>query len=531
MEQQVYKDQRDLRLHLGCGQVRLEGYVNIDRDPEAKADIFIDAMDLCKVFSASSVAEVQMYHILNYLSLWDARKFFTILFKLLQPNGKICLETVNIERTMQMIQSSSQFFPDYLEGVRSFHAFGNDHLEAQLPYYPNAFSWTPWHLKAELELAGFAEVEILPSQTHHPFRDMRIEAKRSANPLLDRLIENQRVDGKEQKPSVLFLLDPELGHTTVQVRGLIHEELFKENGWNVEFVNVRQVSENEIVEFAKNFDLVYLLKVASLALVERLKSETNCKVIFDLTDALWKPYHVKHGWQDLDAILKKADYIFSENEYICEYGRKFNAVYSVPAVTHPEKLDKMRASLNKSVVKEKVRIGWVGSTGTVQALLNIQDVLVAILKKYPEVELRIVGCKDNSLLAPFDGLNVTVRGDYNEQQMLEELVTFDIGIYPAPVDEEDYALRGAQKAMLYMQAGVPPVALAVGDCATIIRDGINGMLVFMKDDWMEKLERMIANPILRKQMGDRASADIGHNHSHGQVFQVLTQGFKMVASL
>lgn len=513
-----YKEQKDLKVNIGCGLSPVKGFVNLDTDQD------FAPLNIEELFSRGSLEEVSIRGVLSGLKLVEAREFLVKLFKLLKSGGKVSIENLNLESTFSKILGDSSISDSYLDTIGNLTGFTVGDLESNMEYMPMKFHWTSAHLKKELELAGFSEVKVVLGASEDY---VRVEGKRLPNIILDSL----KLENSKSVPSVLFLLDPELGHTTVQVRGLIHKEIFKESGWQVEFLNVRQVSENEIVKFAKNFDLVYLLKVASLALVNKLKLETNCKVVFDLTDALWKPYHVKHGWQDLDAILSRVDYIFSENEYICEYGRRFNAVYSIPAVTHPERLDKLKASLNKKVVGQKVRIGWVGSTGTVQALLNIKDVLIHVLKKYPEVELRIVGCKDNSLLIPFEGLNISVRGDYNEEQMLEELVTFDIGIYPAPVDEEDYALRGAQKAMLYMQAGVPPVALALGDCATLIKDSVNGMLVFKSEDWISKLDQLISNPILRKQIGQRASADIGQNYSHSRVFQILCQGLEMVHGL
>lgn len=513
-----YKGQKNLRVNVGCGLSPLEGFVNLDTDQDF-APLTIDGL-----FSSGSLEVVNISGVLPGLKLIEARQLFIKLFKLLESGGKVSIESFDLGAMVSKILGDFDISERYLDRIGALTGFSVEDLESAKNSLPRQFFWTSSHLRRELELAGFSEVKIVDAEGEDSFR---VEAKRLSNIVLDSL----RIELPRSFPRILFLLDPELGHTTVQVRGLIHKELFRENGWNVEFVNVRQVPENEIVEIAKNFDVVYLLKVAFLNLVNRLKMETKCKVVFDLTDALWKPYHVIHGWQDLDAILAKVDYIFSENEFICRYGRRFNSVYSIPAVTHPDRLNKLKSSLNKNHLDQGVRIGWVGSTGTVQALLNIKDVLIKILKKYPDVELRIVGCKDSSLLIPFEGLNISVRGDYNEEEMLEELVTFDIGIYPAPVDEEDYALRGAQKAMLYMQAGVPPVALALGDCATLIKDGVNGMLVYNSDDWLDKLDRLISNPILRKQIGERASADIGQNYSHSRVFQILCQGLEMVHGL
>ena len=349
----------------------------------------------------------------------------------------------------------------------------------------------------------------LPPQTHAAWRDMRIEA-------------TKMVIGSEEKGSVLFLMNPILGHVTVYIRGLIFENLLKQNGWRVSFVDINQFEESKIVEMASHFDIVYLLKVASLELVEKIKSSTRSQIIFDLTDALWKPYHRQYGWGNLEKILMLVDVIFSENEYICSYGRRFcSRVYSIPACTQVERFDMMRDQVPERN-DGKIRIGWVGSMGTVTAIDKIKQPLIYLFEHYSNLELRLLGC-DTNPLSDILTANVSIVPQYDEDRMIWEFLQMDIGVYPPPLDLEDYAVRGALKGMLYMTAGIPTVCQNAGDCVNIIQDNINGMLANTEEEWRQKLETLILSPDLRWEMGQRAQSSIRQEHSLIQVFNYLQE--------
>ena len=324
---------------------------------------------------------------------------------------------------------------------------------------------------------------------------------------------------------LLILLDPELGHATAQVRGLIHQPMFKKYGWTAEYFNVRKASESELVSLATHFDFVYLLKVASLSLVQNLKAQTKAKIVFDLSDTLWKPVHRAVGWQDLESILRTVDCIFSENEFIAEYGRQFNRTHLVPPMSNAEGFDDMRRYL-PARSDGRVRLGWIGSTGTAAGLAGIAPALRTLCQNHPEVDLRIVGCADPERLAPLAGLPVQVVPQYDERAMLREILQMDIGLYPPPIDLEDYMYRGPLKALLYMQGEVPPVCLNYGDCAKLIQDGVNGMLVNQPEDWVTKTEALINSPELRRSMGKRAAESVRPNHNHEVVFKQLAEGFR-----
>jgi hypothetical protein len=167
-----------LKLHLGCGQDYWEGYVNIDRDPQSCADQLLDLKDLKNSFPPSSASEICGYHVLNYLSLWEARRFFHDCACILAEGGALVLETVNLDTVARLVLGEHADLSQHIEGVRAIHGFGLDQMADEYPFTPHRFSWTSWHLAAELQKAGFNGIRVLPARSHALWRDMRVECIR-----------------------------------------------------------------------------------------------------------------------------------------------------------------------------------------------------------------------------------------------------------------------------------------------------------------------------------------------------------------
>ena len=301
---------------------------------------------------------------------------------------------------------------------------------------------------------------------------------------------------------------------------------FREHGWDVEFVDLTEVSEADVLAKARTAQVTYLIKIRSLDLVRKLKAQGS-KVIFDLTDPLWELRYRRGGWWNIDEILLLADAVFSENEFVCAYGRRYNdRVYSIPVCTQVERFDEIRKTASPPP-SDRVVIGWVGSSSTVSAIFHIAPVLEEVCRRHPEVEVRLIGTEDKPLPA-WKHARVSLVPAYDEERMIREILAMHIGIFPPPEDLEDYRIRGAHKALLYMTGGVPPVAQNAGDCANKIRDGVTGMLANNEREWIEKLSLLVRSPELRRDMGAQAAAAVRAEHTLENVFLELARALEAV---
>lgn len=76
-----------MRVNLGCGQAYMPGWVNVDPNPDVKADVYLDAVDFVLRY-ANQVAEVYLGHVLEHLLPGDAVVLVTLLCERL-PQGAV----------------------------------------------------------------------------------------------------------------------------------------------------------------------------------------------------------------------------------------------------------------------------------------------------------------------------------------------------------------------------------------------------------------------------------------------------------
>lgn len=166
-----------IKLNLGCGPMHLDGYINIDGDPRACADFYLNFSELGDAFAPGCAKEILMIHSLSYLNLWQARDFFRVAHQLLSPGGKLIIELPSIEKCAEKVLASKDALPEYLEGVRGIYAFDLTEITNKVAFTPYSFGWSAWHLEHELREASFSQFVVGEPQYHEQaWRDIRMEA-------------------------------------------------------------------------------------------------------------------------------------------------------------------------------------------------------------------------------------------------------------------------------------------------------------------------------------------------------------------
>ena len=90
-----------LKLHLGCGSIHLDGYINTDiQDWAGACDLTADAGDL-HMFKDNSVDHIFNHALLEHIPPWDTRKTLREWNRVLKPGGRIQIEVPDLERIFQ----------------------------------------------------------------------------------------------------------------------------------------------------------------------------------------------------------------------------------------------------------------------------------------------------------------------------------------------------------------------------------------------------------------------------------------------
>lgn len=103
--------QKPIKLHLGCQDKYLPGYINIDLPPKdhpvekVKADVWADIRDL--QYEPNSVDEIRSHHLLEHFSRHEALMLLAMWHRWLRLGGTVVIET-----------------PDFEESIRKFLATG-----------------------------------------------------------------------------------------------------------------------------------------------------------------------------------------------------------------------------------------------------------------------------------------------------------------------------------------------------------------------------------------------------------------------
>jgi len=86
-----------LRLNLGCGLNKRNGFINIDCREEVKPDMLLDLEKVPYPFESNSVEEIIAKDILEHFSYRNTKKILEEWYRILKPNGIIYIQCPDLE--------------------------------------------------------------------------------------------------------------------------------------------------------------------------------------------------------------------------------------------------------------------------------------------------------------------------------------------------------------------------------------------------------------------------------------------------
>lgn len=141
---------RPARLHIGCGQQSIPGWINIDNQGLPGVD---QVLDVRKGLPFADVSSIYAEHFLEHLGLDDGLAFLAECRRVLRPDGILRLSTPNLDWVVLTHYRGPQTGDaeareDAIRLNRAFHGWGHQFL------YNRAM------LAAALRSAGFARAEF-----------------------------------------------------------------------------------------------------------------------------------------------------------------------------------------------------------------------------------------------------------------------------------------------------------------------------------------------------------------------------------
>ena len=81
-----------LRLNLGCGRRKRDGWVNVDKSVRVEPDVVLDVTVTPWPWDAGSVDEAESFHLVEHMEAPRGEGFVNECFRVLRPGGRLVVE-------------------------------------------------------------------------------------------------------------------------------------------------------------------------------------------------------------------------------------------------------------------------------------------------------------------------------------------------------------------------------------------------------------------------------------------------------
>ena len=155
---------QSLKLHLGCGNIRMNGYINIDLNYTPATDYVTDARKLpCR---DNSVEAIETYHVIEHIPFPEIPSAVQEWYRVLIPGGQLVIECPNFDEALA----------EYLDGneERLYSIYGRQRFKGDTHYW----GYNARRLKNLLMASGFSKAIEAEAQDRHKNEEpcLRMEA-------------------------------------------------------------------------------------------------------------------------------------------------------------------------------------------------------------------------------------------------------------------------------------------------------------------------------------------------------------------
>ena len=258
--------------------------------------------------------------------------------------------------------------------------------------------------------------------------------------------------------------------------------------------------------------------------IKKIK-EKNKEIIFETDDLLFDPEFIKQQdfFRNANAVEKRffengigAEMLNDPYVKACststsflagklqEHNKQVFVVSNKLSVDDLEIAEKINLKITRNN-PEMIRIGYFSGTASHNKdFATVAEPLMQIMEKYRYVELFLAGPLDTENRLNKFSDRIRQFSFVSREKHFANIAGVDINIAPLEIGNPFCESRSELK---FFEAGivkVPTVAAATQTFREAIADGEDGFIVNRKEEWFEKLEKLIVNGNLRKEMGEKA---------------------------
>ena len=229
-------------------------------------------------------------------------------------------------------------------------------------------------------------------------------------------------------------------------------------------------------------------------------------------------------------MARMADYLISPHEFLAgKLRQKFPSkkVLIMPNFLGEEQVEISQQLNNQTKKSPGFRIGYFSGTQTHDHdLALIADELVKIITKNDQVKLRLVGkfVLPKKFLKFKDQLEIF--GLQNFLELQKKIWECDLCLIPLVISD----FTNSKSEAKFFDAGivkVPVIASPTFIYRQVITEGKNGFLA-NKEEWSGKLQKLINQPKLAKEIGENAYEYCLNNYTGSKVAQILDNLFQNI---
>ena len=144
------------KLNIGCGDKKLDGYINIDNREDVQPDLVHDIVNPLP-YEDNSIDEVCSRHVLEHFNRVAGVAILKDWYRVLKPTGKVAITVPNITfHAKQLLGQVTSGFPDEIRhAMAGLYGWAPGHEEANQHFY----GYTEVALTSILKAIGFKSVE------------------------------------------------------------------------------------------------------------------------------------------------------------------------------------------------------------------------------------------------------------------------------------------------------------------------------------------------------------------------------------